>query len=149
MSYEKYKAIVFFCLCGILGIAVISVVCAEFIAKSEGNAGNGTEIDADGGPDVESLGERTVIRIEELARKIESAGNETTECVAELTECLAGFGELQNECDTIAEAGNGIEITVDGIEERILFCLRILGASEEKEEFLEGNSLGVYDSGGH
>lgn len=149
MSHEKCKAIMFFCLGGIFGAVVFGVLlCAGGVAGSEICTGKRTEIYADRSTDVESLGERTFAGIEELAGKIDSAGNETAECITELTECLTKFGELKDDCDRIAEAGTGIEITVDGLEERILVCLQILGAPEEDEELLEGNGFGFYDPGG-
>lgn len=149
MSHEKCKAIMFFFLGWIFGAVIFGVLlCAGGVAGSEICTGKRTEIYADRSTDVESFGERTFAGIEELAGKIDSAGNKTAECITELTECLTEFGELKDDCDRIEEAGTGIEITVEGLEERILDCLQILGVSEEDEELLDGYGLELYDPGG-
>ena len=79
---------------------------------------------------------------------MQSARNETAECIDELRESVTELGELASDCDRIAEAGKGIAVTADGIEERILRCLQVLEAPEENEELLDGYRLELYDTGG-
>lgn len=92
--------------------------------------------------DAERNADRIQQRLGELEEQMQSAGNETAECITKL-------GELEADCDRLAEAGRGIAVTADGIEERILICLQILGTPEEDDEILEGNSSGLYDPGGN
>lgn len=87
-------------------------------------------------------------RLRDLENQMQSAREQTSESIAGLRDGITELGGLSDDCDRIAETGRGIAVTADGIEERILRCLQILGAPEEDEELLDGYRLKLYDPGG-
>ena len=135
-------------------VAVCAILCiASFIftgidERSKGNADERISEYVKRSETAQKLSEGIQLRTGELEEQMQSARNETSECIEELRESVTELGELGNVCDRIAEADRGIEVTADGIERRILVCLQILGTREEDEKLLEGNGPGLYDPGG-
>ena len=144
----KNKAILWFT-AGVFAALFISAVFAGFIGSPERNADKRIGGYAERSKAVEKLAEGIRQRTGDLEGQLQSAGNETSECITELREGVTEIGGLRNDCDRIAEAGRGIEAAADGIEGRILVCLQILGAPEESEKVLERYGFGLYDPGGH
>lgn len=128
---------------------LISFVFAGFIGHSERNADKRIGEYAERSKAAQKLAEGIQQRTGDLERQLQSAGNETSECITKLRESVTEIGGLRNDCDRIAEAGRGIEAAADGIEGRILVCLQILGAPEESEKILERYGFGLYDPVGH
>lgn len=148
MMNVKNKTILWFT-AGVFAALLISAVFAGFVRSSERNADKRIGEYAERSKAAEKLAEGIQQRTGDLERQLQSAGNETSECIAELKEGVTELGELQDGCGRIAEAGRGIEAAADGIEGRILVCLQILGAPEESEKILERYGFGLYDPGGH
>lgn len=148
MMNVKNKAILWFT-AGVFAALLISFVFAGFIGSSERNASKRISEYAERSKAAEKLAEGIQQRTGDLERQLQSAGNETSECITKLRESVTEIGGLRNDCDRIAEAGRGIEAAADGIEGRILVCLQILGAPEESEKILERYGFGLYDPGGH
>lgn len=148
MMNVKNKAILWIT-AGVFAALLISAVFAGFVRSSERNADKRIGGYAERSKAAEKLAEGIQQRTGDLEGQLQSAGNETSECIAELREGVTELGELQDGCDRIAEAGRGIEAAADGIEGRILVCLQILGAPEESEKILERYGFGLYDPGGH
>lgn len=138
----------YFCFIVGLLLFIFALVCSVIVRFSTRVCDKRTEKHAAGSEVAEELIKGTDERIRELEKQMQSARNETAKCIDELRESVTELGELASDCDRIAEAGKGIAVTADGIEERILRCLQVLGAPEEDEELLEGNGIGLYDPGG-
>lgn len=143
----RKKAIPWFA-AGVFAALLISAVFAGFVRSSERNADKRIGGYAERSKAAEKLAEGIQQRTGDLEGQLQSAGNETSECITELREGVTELGGLQDGCDRIAEAGRGIEAAADGIEGRILVCLQILGAPEESEKVLERYGFGLYDPGG-
>lgn len=143
----RKKAIPWFA-AGVFAALLISAVFAGFVRNPEKNADKRIGGYAERSKAVEKLAEGIQQRTGDLEGQLQSAGNETSECIDELREGVTEIGGLRNDCDRIAEAGRGIEAAADGIEGRILVCLQILGAPEESEKVLERYGFGLYDPGG-
>ena len=143
----RKKAILWFA-AGVFAALLISCVFAGFVRSSERNADKRIGEYAERSKAVEKLAEGIQQRTGDLEGQLQSAGNETSECITELRESVTEIGGLRNDCDRIAEAGRGIEAAADGIEGRILVCLQILGVPEESEKVLERYGFGLYDPGG-
>ena len=133
---------------GVFIALLISFVFAGFIGHSKRNADKRIDEYAERSKAAEKLADGIQQRTGDLEGQLQSAGNETSECIDELRESVTEIGGLRNDCDRIAEAGRGIEAAADGIEGRILVCLQILGAPEESEKVLERYGFGLYDPGG-
>ena len=144
----RKKAILWFT-AGVFAALLISCVFAGFVRSPERNASKRISEYAERSKAVEKLAEGIQQRTGDLEEQLQSAGNETSECITKLRESVTEIGGLQDGCDRIAEAGRGIEAAADGIEGRILVCLQILGAPEESEKILERYGFGLYDPGGH
>ena len=144
----RKKAISWFA-AGVFAALLISAVFAGFIGNPEKNADKRIGEYAERSKAAEKLADGIQQRTGDLEGQLQSAGNETSECIDELREGVTEIGGLRNDCDRIAEAGRGIEAAADGIEGRILVCLQILGAPEESEKILERYGFELYDPGGH
>lgn len=146
MNEKKNKA--FFCF--IVGLLVFSfaLVRTVIVRFSTRVCDKRTEKHAAGSEVAEELIKRTDERIRELEEQMQSAREQTAKSIVGLRDSITELGEFRNDCDRIAEAGRGIAVAADGIEERILGCLQVLGAPEEDDEILEGNSPDLYDPGG-
>lgn len=129
-------------------LCIASFIFAGIDEHSKRNADERTSEYVKRSETAQKLSEGIQFRTGELEEQMQSARNETAECIEELRESVTELGELGNVCDRIAEADRGIEVTADGIERRILVCLQILRATEEEEKLLEGNGTGLYDPGG-
>lgn len=147
MMNVKNKAILWFT-AGVFAALLISAVFAGFDRHAERKIDQRVSEYVERSEAAEKLAEGIQQRTGDLEGQLQSAGNETSECIAELREGVTELGELQDGCDRIAEAGRGIEAAADGIEGRILVCLQILGAPEESEKVLERYGFGLYDPGG-
>lgn len=144
----KEKTYVSFLLCVFVAFWPIFGICAAINSHPKCRIDQGTENYAAGSENVEKLSDGIQQRIGELEEQMRTAGKETSECITELRESVTEIGELRNDCDRIAEAGRGIAESADDIEKRILYCLQVLGVSEEEAEILDGDSPGFYDPGG-
>lgn len=129
-------------------LCVASFIFTGIDERSKGNADERISEYVKRSENTQKLSEGIQLRTGELEEQMQSARNETSECIEELRESVTELGELGNVRDRIAEADRGIETTADGLEKRILVCLQILGATEEDEKLLEGNGPGLYDPGG-
>lgn len=143
------KKAIFWFTAGVFIALLISFVFAGFVRSPERDADKRIGEYAERSKAAEKLAEGIQQRTGDLEGQLQSAGNETSECITKLRESVTEIGGLRNDCDRIAEAGRGIEAAADGIEERILVCLQILGAPEESEKVLERYGFGLYDPGDH
>lgn len=148
MMNGKDKAILWFTIGAFVALCVSSAVFAGFDRHAERKIDQRVSEYIERSEDAESIADGIQQRAGQLEEQVLSVGIKTSECVVELRECVTELGELQDDCDRIAEADRGIEATADGLEKRILVCLQILGATEEDEKLLEGNGAGLYDPGG-
>lgn len=148
MMDGKEKIYVYF-LCGVfVAFCAIYTVFAGINAHSKCRISQGIENYAAGSENAEKLSDGIQQRVGELEDQMRTAGEQTSECITELRESVTEIGGLRNDCDRIAEAGRGIAESADDIEERILYCLQVLGVSEEEAEMLDGERPGLYDPGG-
>lgn len=146
MSEKNNKA--YFCFIVGLLLVIFAIISTVIVRVSTGLCDKRIEKHATGSAVTEELFNGTDERLRQLEEQMQSAREQTSESIAGLRDGITELGELRNDCDRIAEAGRGIAVTADGIEERILGCLQVLGAPEEDEELLDGYRLKLYDPGG-
>lgn len=133
---------------GSLLLLIFIILVSGTVSHGKCRTDQGTENYAAGSKNAEKLSDGIQQRVGELEDQMRTAGEQTSECITELRESVTEIGGLRIDCDRIAEAGRGIAESADDIEKRILYCLQVLGVSEEEAGMLDDERPGLYDPGG-
>lgn len=152
---EIKKTVMWFVIGAIFWLVLCAATFAGFERRNKNSTDKRIEGYADRSENVEKLlgtAEQGLGELEEqmlsAGRKIESGIAGLSDHREQLSECVTGLGEIRTAGDRLT--ADNIEVTerAGRIEERILVCLQILGATETEDYVLEDYDGGYYDPGG-